>query len=56
MDFMLHILGLCVDRHAHLDLLDMVFGGVLVSGTTITIKFYWSVLKFYITNKFKEKK
>lgn len=55
MDAMLHALGICADTHAHLDLLDIVFGGALAGGTSITMRYYWNILKFYVTNKFNKK-
>lgn len=54
MEGIVHIIGLCGDNHSHFDLIDIIFGTTMSGGVILTLKYYWTTLKFLIKNKLKK--
>jgi|TARA_R110000796_G_scaffold192618_1_gene309262 hypothetical protein len=51
MEVILHAIGTCSDTHSHFDLLDLIFGGAIVSGTLATFKYYWIGITLMVKEK-----
>lgn len=48
MEPILHLLGLCSDNQSHIDLMDLLFGGIFAGGILTSIKYYSYGIKLYI--------
>lgn len=55
MEFILHLTGLCSDRHSHLDLLDIILGGSGIGMVILYLKLYYKTLIFIIKDYFTTK-
>lgn len=55
MEFILHLTGLCTDRHSHIDLLDAILGGGSIGLGVVYIKYYYKTIIFIVKDYFKTK-